>query len=52
MCYLSCCLQVAAQALNVPLSKVFISETSTDKVRGGVCVGGGRGGGFARIGTE
>ncbi|KXZ53315.1 hypothetical protein GPECTOR_7g1209 [Gonium pectorale] len=24
--------QVAAQALNVPLSKVFISETSTDKV--------------------
>ncbi len=25
-------LQVAAQALNVPLSKVFISETSTDKV--------------------
>jgi len=30
--------QVAAQALGVPLSKVFISETSTDKVRPFVCV--------------
>ena len=26
------CFQVAAQALGIPLSKVFISETSTDKV--------------------
>ena len=30
-------LQVAAQALKLPLSKVFISETSTDKVRTTPC---------------
>lgn len=28
--------QIAASAFNIPLSSVFISETSTDKVSGNV----------------
>lgn len=31
--------QIAASAFNIPLSSVFISETSTDKVSGNVKLG-------------